>query len=167
MSAQATTEVSGEPATSGEPAATWAPLSEALNPEEQEHELPAYLTKVPGLAELFNRLPNIIGEIGYSEMWGFHLINSQHFPTVNVLIKFLRANEGNVDAAEDQLRKALQWRKEINPLGLIESGRFSASKFGGLGYLTTYEQDGQPLVFTWNIYGAVKDVHSTFADVDE
>lgn len=167
MSAETTTEASGEPVKAGEPAAPFGPLPEALNPEEQKHELPAFLTKVPGLDEFFNRLPSIVTEVGYSEMWGVHLINSFDIPTVNVLIKFLRANEGNIDAAEDQLRKALQWRKDINPLELVESARFSANKYGDLGYLTTYEHDGQPLVFTWNIYGAVKDVQSTFGDVDE
>jgi hypothetical protein len=95
------------------------------------------------------------------------LKDSEDVPTVNVLIKFLRANEGNVQGAQDQLRKALEWRKKTDPLALVESGRYSATKYGGLGYLTTYEQDGRPLVFTWNIYGAVKDVSATFGDSDE
>jgi hypothetical protein len=84
-----------------------------------------------------------------------------------VLIKFLRANEGNAKAAEDQLSKALKWRKDVNPLALAESGKYSATKYGGLGYFTTYEENGRPLVFTWNIYGAVKDANATFANSDE
>ncbi|KAJ6034683.1 uncharacterized protein N7446_009437 [Penicillium canescens] len=134
---------------------------------EEKAEKPAYLTKTPALGQFFDRLPAILTSIGHDEMWGVQLKDSADVPTVNVLIKFLRANEGNVQAAEDQLRKALQWRKDMNPLALIESGKYSASKYAGLGYLTTYEKDGRPLVFTWNIYGAVKDVNATFADSDE
>lgn len=141
--------------------------SEAAKPEEPKVEKPAYLSKNPALGELFNRLPTILGNIGHTEMWGVPLKDSDDIPTVNVLIKFLRANEGNAKAAETQLSKALQWRKDVNPLALAESAKYSAAKFGGLGYLTTYEENGRPLVFTWNIYGAVKDISATFADTDE
>lgn len=144
-----------------------APEPEAAKPEEQKPQKPAYVTKIPSLSEFFDHLPAILSKTGHDEMWGVTLKDTEDIPTVNVLIKFLRANEGNLSAAEDQLRKALEWRKQTNPLALIESGRYSASKYGGLGYLTTYEEDGRPLVFTWNIYGAVKDMTATFADSDE
>jgi len=140
---------------------------EAAKSEEPKVEKPAYLTKTPALGELFDRLPTILSTIGHNEMWGVELKDSNDIPTVNVLIKFLRANEGNVNAAEEQLSKALKWRKDVNPLELAESGKYSATKYGGLGYLTTYEENGRPLVFTWNIYGAVKDVNATFANSDE
>ncbi|KAJ5689336.1 hypothetical protein N7462_003728 [Penicillium macrosclerotiorum] len=150
------------------PAATAAaPEAEAAKPEEQKPEKPAYLTNIPSLSQFFDDLPKILSSTGHGEMWGVPLKDSDDIPTVNVLIKFLRANEGNLQAAKDQLRKALEWRKQTDPLGLVESGRYSTTKYGGLGYLTTYEQDGRPLVFTWNIYGAVKDVNATFADSDE
>jgi hypothetical protein len=135
--------------------------------EEQKPPKPAYLTDIPGLEQFFEHLPELLNKTGYNEMWGVSLKSSEDIPTVNVLIKFLRANDGNLHEAEEQLRKALEWRKETKPLELVESGRYSASKYGGLGYLTIYEEDGRPLVFTWNIYGAVKDMTATFADADE
>jgi hypothetical protein len=147
------------------PAATTEP--DVAKPEEPKVAKPAYLTKTPALGELFDRLPTILSTIGHNEMWGVDLKDSNDIPTVNVLIKFLRANEGNAKAAEDQLSKALKWRKDMNPLALAESGKYSATKYGGLGYLTTYEENGKSLVFTWNIYGAVKDVNATFANSDE
>ncbi|KAJ5836714.1 hypothetical protein N7447_002740 [Penicillium robsamsonii] len=146
---------------------TAATESEAAKLEEPKVEKPTYLSKNPALGELFNRLPTILGNAGHTEMWGVPLKDSDDIPTVNVLIKFLRANEGNAKAAETQLCKALQWRKDVNPLALAESAKYSAAKFGGLGYLTTYEENGRPLVFTWNIYGAVKDISATFANTDE
>lgn len=163
--------IKNEPAQPEEPttgtAAAAGPTTEATKSEEQTLEKPAYLSNIPSLSEFFDRLPDIIAKVGYNEMWGVSLKDRSDIPTVNVLIKFLRANEGNLEAAEEQLGRALAWRRDTKPLELIESGRYSASKYHGLGYLTTYEQDGRPLVFTWNIYGAVKDVNSTFADSDE
>ncbi|CAG7982821.1 unnamed protein product [Penicillium olsonii] len=148
-------------------AATAPVQPEAPKTEEPKVEKPAYLTKTPALGEFFDRLPSILTTVGHNEMWGVSLKDYNDVPTVNVLIKFLRANEGNVKAAEDQLSKALKWRKDVNPQALAESGKYSAAKYGGLGYLTTYEENGRPLVFTWNIYGAVKDANATFANADE
>jgi phosphatidylinositol transfer protein SFH5 len=129
---------------------------------------PAYLTKVPGLSQFFDSLPAILEKTGHSEMWGVPLKDSDDVPTVNVLIKFLRANEGNVKLAEEQLTKALEWRKEINPVELAKSATFSAKKFGGLGYITSYiDPTFGETVFTWNLYGSVKDLSNTFGDLDE
>lgn len=158
---------SEEPATETSKDAAAAAQPEAPKPEEKKPAHPDYITKIPSLGQFFEKLPKILSDAGYNEMWGVELKDTADIPTVNVLIKFLRANEGNLQGAESQLSKALEWRKEVKPLELIESGKYSSTKFGGLGYLTTYEQDGRPLVFTWNIYGAVKDISNTFADSDE
>lgn len=136
--------------------------------EPQAPAKPAYLTKVPGLNQFFDSLPGIMEKTGHKEMWGVPLKDSNDIPTVNVLIKFLRANEGNVKLAEEQLAKALEWRKEINPIELASNARFSAKKFGGLGYITSYVDPAYgETIFTWNIYGGVKDLKSTFGDLDE
>lgn len=126
---------------------------------------PSYLTNNPALGKLFDNLPSILEKTGHPEMWGVTLKDSSHVPTVNVLIKFLRANEGDVKLAEEQLSKALEWRKKMDPLALTETARFDKTKFGGLGYVTNYNQGKG--VFTWNIYGAVTDINGTFGDVDE
>ncbi|PYH42767.1 CRAL/TRIO domain protein, partial [Aspergillus saccharolyticus JOP 1030-1] len=134
---------------------------------EEQPAQPEYLAKNPALSQFFDRLPAILSATGHFEMWGVTLKDSQDIPTINVLIKFLRANEGNLKLAEEQLTKALQWRKEMNPIALTE-GRYNAEKFGGLGYVTKYtETDGQEVIVTWNIYGSVKNVEATFGDSDE
>ncbi|KAI9040219.1 CRAL/TRIO domain protein [Aspergillus affinis] len=170
-----TTAPAAEAAPEAAPEAT-EPAAAAAAPEEQTKddkpvadEKPEYLANNPALSQFFDRLPSILSSSGHEEMWGVPLKNdSTDAPTVNVLIKFLRANEGNAKLAEEQLTKALQWRKQMNPSELVESGRFNASKFGGLGYLTTYQEaDGKELVVTWNIYGAVKSIDDTFGDMDE
>ncbi|PGH32292.1 phosphatidylinositol transfer protein SFH5 [[Emmonsia] crescens] len=142
-------------------------------PEDKPHEAPVdmrpeYLSKNPALSQLFEKLTSILKKADYNEMWGVTLKDSDDVPTVNVLIKFLRANEGNVKLAEEQLTKALEWRKKMDPLALAEKASYSSSKFQGLGYVANYkDQNQRDVVFTWNIYGSVKDVNRTFGDVDE
>lgn len=132
-------------------------------------EKPEYLKKNPALSRFFDRLSEILKTADYNEMWGVTLQqDSSHAPTVNVLIKFLRANEGNTKLAETQLTDALKWRKSMNPIELAEKGCYSSSKFAGLGYLTNYtDSNGKETVVTWNIYGGVKDLGNTFGDMDE
>ncbi|KAE8144819.1 CRAL-TRIO domain-containing protein [Aspergillus avenaceus] len=155
------------PAPAPAPEAESAPAQEQQGEEKPVDNKPEYLAKNPALAELFDHLPAILSKTGHHEMWGVALKDSEDIPTVNVLIKFLRANEGNVKLAEEQLTKALEWRKQTNPAALVE-GRYSSNKFGGLGYQSTYkEADGKETVITWNIYGSVKDLSNTFGDLDE
>lgn len=148
-----------------------AAVEKDTEPAESTPEAAAkaeHLTKVPGLENFFKSLPAILEKTGHPEMWGVTLKDSDDIPTVNVLIKFLRANEGNVKLAEEQLTKALSWRKELNPLELAQNASFSAKKFAGLGYITSYvDPSFGKTVFTWNIYGAVKSASDTFGDADE
>ncbi|QGA16659.1 hypothetical protein EYB26_004326 [Talaromyces marneffei] len=142
--------------------------TEKKTEEPQAPAQPEYLTKIPGLSKFFEGLPEILKKTGHTEMWGVPLKDSNDIPTVNVLIKFLRANEGNVKLAEQQLTKALEWRKEINPIEIANNAKFSAKKFEGLGYITSYVDPSYgETIFTWNIYGGVKDLHGTFGDLNE
>lgn len=140
----------------------------AKEDKESAPEKPEYLKKTPALSQFFDRLSEILKTAEHNEMWGVTLQqDSSHAPTINVLIKFLRANEGDVKLAETQLTDALKWRKSMNPVELAE-GSFSSSKFAGMGYLTNYaDSNGKETVITWNIYGGVKDLGNTFGDADE
>ena len=132
-------------------------------------ELPAYLANNVPLRQFFEALPKIISKVGHNEMWGITLKDSKNIPTVNTLIKFLRANDGNIDEAIAQLHKALTWRKLNKPLELMTTA-FSEEKFKDLGFVTMYDGptgSGNRIVVTWNIYGAAKDVKTTFEDTKE
>ncbi|KAJ9196532.1 hypothetical protein DTO164E3_3408 [Paecilomyces variotii] len=150
-----------------EPAVTKENDAAEAKPAEAAPAKPEFLAKNPALSQFFDKLPSILSKTGHSEMWGVTLKDASHPPTANILIKFLRANEGNVALAEQQLTKALEWRKKINPTALVETS-FNASKYGGLGYITSHKdpKNGE-VIFTWNIYGAVKDINATFGDVDD
>ncbi|EAS31103.1 phosphatidylinositol transfer protein SFH5 [Coccidioides immitis RS] len=138
-------------------------------PQEPADTRPSYLVNNAALSQFFDRLAPIVEKAGHNEMWGVPLKDAQDAPTVNIMIKFLRANEGNVKLAEEQLVKALEWRKKMNPLALAESAAFPSSKFKGLGYITTYRDPTteKNVVFTWNIYGSVKNVDLTFGNLEE
>lgn len=109
---------------------------------------------------------------GHPEIWGVTLADpATHVPTQVILQKYLNANDGELTAAKDQLTKTLEWRAKMKPLDLL-SKKFNRVKFGGLGYVTTF---GAPdatdpelkEVFTWNIYGSVKNVDETFGNLAE
>ena len=159
---ETTTTTTPAPAAAGEPTTTTT--------KEEAPEKPAYFKNNPGLATFFERLPAIIKNAEHRGMWGVHLVDNDasHAPTINILIKYLRANEGNVKLGEEQLTNALKWRKSMDPVALAETGVYDAGKFAGLGYLTNYtEGSGKEIVVTWNIYGGVKDLGKTFGDMDE
>lgn len=81
--------------------------------------------------------------------------------------KFLNANDGDIAKAKDQLQNTLDFRTKTDPLSLLDK-HFSKDKFAGLGYVTSYisESGTSKEVFTWNIYGGVKDIQKSFGDLD-
>ena len=88
-----------------------------------------------------------------------------------ILQKFLRANLNDLPKAKSQLLEALKWRKSYEPLKAKDEV-FDASKFGGLGFVTTIkdakETKNDEDVAVFNIYGsAAKDPKKTFGDVDK
>jgi phosphatidylinositol transfer protein SFH5 len=133
----------------------------------------AALKESPAFTSFAQQLPDIIKEVGHDEMWGVSLAGaSTTEPTVPVSIvlqKFLNANEGDLTKGIDQLKAALLFRKEKKPLDLLNK-TYSKAKFGDLGAVTVYPIPGKavPEVFTWNLYGNVKDrMDEVFVPLDE
>lgn len=124
---------------------------------------------VKPLTKLFAELDAIKKEADYGEMWGVELSNEEHVPSSIVLEKFLRANNKDVAKAKAQLIAALKWRKQIQPAKILEETEFDSAKYGGLGYVTVYPKtdNHEKEILTWNIYGAVKDIKTTFGNVEE
>ena len=140
----------------------------------------------PALTKLWTQTLPLTTSI-HSEIWGVTLADpTTHIPTQIVLQKYLNANDQDVARAFDQLKKTLEWRREWKPRELLEK-KFSKEQFGGLGYVSVYhvggdgksekEEEGREEgggwdpekreVFTWNVYGAVKDIEKTFGNLDE
>lgn len=109
---------------------------------------------------------------GHPEIWGVPLADPEdHIPSQIVFQKYLNANDGDLAKAKDQLKKTLDWRKDMQPLHSLEKSH-PAKKFDGLGYVASYgsSEGGEPggkEVFTWNVYGIVKDHSNTFGNIKE
>lgn len=121
------------------------------------------------LAQLLAKLPELIKEADYSEVYGLDLSSGTDFQKKLILQKFLRANSNDVSLAASQLGETLKWRKSFKPLAAKDE-TFSKTRFGGLGYITTLtgvpDSKNAKDVVTFNVYGAVKDNKATFGDLD-
>ena len=125
-------------------------------------------------ATAIQQLWNLAKNHNHKEIWGVILADPEvHVPSQIVFQKYLNANEGDLAKAKDQMIKTLDWRAKVKPLELLNKS-FSREKFEGMGFVTTY-QSNQPnstvetkdkKVFTWNVYGGVKDMEETFGDLD-
>ncbi|KHO00374.1 CRAL/TRIO domain protein [Metarhizium album ARSEF 1941] len=151
-----------------ENAAETASETQAETGAETAPDAAASVPKTP-LAQLTTRLRDVTKKAGHSEMWGVDLsTDSAHAPTQVVLVKFLRANNNNVAAAEKQLTSALEWRHKMQP-GKLVSEAFDKNKFEDVGFVTVHHdaKEDRETVITWNIYGAVKDNKATFGNVQD
>lgn len=123
------------------------------------------------LTQLNQRIPDLVAQSSYSELYGIELGDSASpcFARNLVLQKFLRANANDVDKAAKQLLETLRWRKDFDPRGAATE-MFSQEKFGGLGYITRLR--GVPGsakaedIATFNIYGSVQNSKTTFGDTE-
>ena len=109
---------------------------------------------------------------GHPEIWGVTLADpASHIPTQVVLQKYLNAYDGDLAKSKETLIKTLDWRAKTRPLDLLKR-QFNRNKFAGLGYTTVYADvdatDPEAReVFTWNIYGGVKELNETFGNLQE
>lgn len=164
-------ESAPEPVPKDDTAATPADPKAPAASAEKAATKPEAPTKAPPakpLTKLFAELDAIKKEAEHGEMWGVELSNEDHVPSAIVLEKFLRANNKDVTKAKAQLTEALKWRKKIQPAKLLDETEFDSVKYGGLGYVTVYPKTDkhEKEILTWNIYGAVKDIKSTFGNVE-
>lgn len=125
------------------------------------------------------RLPSILESAGHSQIWGVTLSTSTpaEFSTLIILQKFLRSTAGDLETAAANLEKTLKWRKSFGLDGIEDrSGVKDEDAFKGLGYITVVPSLPEPSVkgaetsvnqiVTWNVYGAVSDIKTTFGDLD-
>lgn len=107
----------------------------------------------------------------HKEVWGVTLADpATHVPSQIIFQKYLNANDGDLPKAKEQLKNTLDWRAKTDPSALIQK-KYAKDKFDGLGFITSYTDDTSTTpdkkeVFTWNIYGGVKDIQKSFGDLD-
>lgn len=101
----------------------------------------------------------------HREIWGIEFpTNTDDWTAVHrgILIKFVTAKPTVTEAAE-QLTNTLKWRKQFRPLDAAYNETHS-HLYEPLGIITPATSD-RPAV-TWNLYGAVDDPSTVFADLD-
>lgn len=161
-------------ADSSQETAAAAPAASEAEPAKTKEPAKAETTEKPAekKATPVEELWKLAKSHGHPEVWGVTLADpTSHTPSQVVLQKYLNANDGDLVKAKDQLTKTLDWRAKMKPVELLKKN-FSRSKFAGLGYVTTYGDAGgaDPAtkeVFTWNIYGSVKNMEATFGNLEE
>lgn len=153
------------------PSAPETPVARETKPPAAEFAEPTEPAK-PVETTPIEQLWSLAKASGHPEIWGVTLADPEnHVPTRIILQKYLNANDGDLPKAKDQLTKTLEWRAKTKPLELVKKA-FSKTKFDGLGYVTTYAQEGSTEpegreVFTWNIYGGAKSIEETFGNLEE
>lgn len=103
-------------------------------------------------------------EAGHRELWGVKFPSTQASWTEThhgVLYKFVAAKP-TLEEAATQLINTLKWRKEFKPLDAAFKESHS-DLYEPLGVITPTPEKR---VVTWNLYGAVKDPGTVFADLD-
>lgn len=145
--------------------------------KEKSESAPSSTKLSPAMTQLWAAAQPLLTST-HPEIWGVYLADpAAHVPSQIVLQKYLNANDQDVEKAVDQLTKTLEWRAKTKPLELLKR-KFNRDKFGGLGYVTVYEDQEEKSggegwdpekkeVFTWNIYGGVKNVDETFGNLEE
>lgn len=120
------------------------------------------------LADIKRRVPAIVREARKDcpsdwkgpMMWGVDL-SSEGFPQTVVLLKYLRAEEFDVDKAEERLVKTLIWRAECNVDYLKEAELPEA--FLGHDVISGHDVDGRPVFLSR--FGGM-DLDKVFGDAE-
>jgi hypothetical protein len=122
------------------------------------------------LAKVVGKIPDILSSLDnsdYDEIFGFR-INTDDAEHVDVavrdeiLLKFLIANEYDVDITVEKIVNSLNWRNKFRPLSaaFLEPVDEELKK---LGVITNEPNEHDNLkVITWNLYGNVKSPKKLF-----
>ncbi|KAL1922185.1 uncharacterized protein VTP21DRAFT_9724 [Calcarisporiella thermophila] len=121
------------------------------------------------VAALKKKLPEILkataekeNETPTTQLWGVPLDTSANDPRLDViLVKFARARQFDLDAAADQLRQTLIWRRNFRADEILNEE--FPDYFNGVGFLHGKDKDGRPV--TYNRYGNM-DEKKVFGNLD-
>lgn len=122
------------------------------------------------LGQLIQLIPKILIKIDnkdYDEIFGYR-INVDDAEYVNVpirneiLLKFLIANDYDVEVTQEKLVNTLNWRSKFHPLSAAFVETYDP-ELNDLGVLTKFDHGYDNLqVVTWNLYGNLKSLRKLF-----
>ncbi|KAI5965467.1 SFH5 [Candida theae] len=122
------------------------------------------------LSKLIDTLPQILCKLDnpdYDEIFGYR-INTSDKPHVNVnirneiLLKFLAADNYDLQLSTQRLIKCFNWRNKFQPLHAAFKEEFDP-ELNSLGVITDFAEANANLhVITWNLYGNLKNPKKIF-----
>lgn len=120
------------------------------------------------LGKLVAAIPKIVEKANYDEIFGHRInVDSEQYvvPKIRneILLKFLIANEYDLDVTIDKVIGTLKWRKEFQPLSAAFNEKFD-KELDMLGVITVFPQvkSDNFKVGTWNLYGNMKTPKKLF-----
>lgn len=123
------------------------------------------------LSQLIKLLPDILSKTKnpvYDEIFGYRInVSTEEHVLVpvrdEILLKFLIANEYNVETTKDKLIGTLNWRNKFRPLSAAFDETY-VEELDSLGLITVFEKENKPnlKVVTWNLYGNLKSPKKLF-----
>ncbi|CAI5757423.1 unnamed protein product [Candida verbasci] len=122
------------------------------------------------LKSIIESIPTILTSLensNYDEIYGYR-INTTDKEYVNesirneILLKFLAADQYNVELSKQRIIKTLNWRNKFQPLHAAFVEKFHV-ELNELGVITNSKSNKQNLkVITWNLYGNLKNPKKIF-----
>lgn len=122
------------------------------------------------LAKLIDLIPKILAKLdnpNYDEIFGYR-INTSDKPHVDInirneiLLKFLAADDYDLQLSTQRLIKCLNWRNKFQPLHAAFKEEFDP-ELNSLGVITDFSKADDNLhVITWNLYGNLKNPKKIF-----
>ncbi|CDO96165.1 unnamed protein product [Kluyveromyces dobzhanskii CBS 2104] len=116
-------------------------------------------------------LANIVQETEYDELYGHKLTPDAQFYNEgvvdNLIYKFCKANQFELEGSKSQLVKTLKWRKEFRPLHAAFSETHDSMLNDVCAITVDEKNDANQKVISWNLYGLLVKHKEVFEDTDK
>lgn len=122
------------------------------------------------LESLIKAIPTILLKTDnkdYDEIFGYCInVDTNEHVDINIrneiLLKFLKADDYDVEAAKERLVSTLNWRNKFHPLSAAYEEDFDG-ELNNLGVITGFKNGKDNLKYvTWNLYGEIKNPKELF-----
>lgn len=122
------------------------------------------------LQQLIESIPKILKRLDhpeYDEIFGYRINTGEHVIEAirdEILLKFLIANNYDVNVTIDKLVGTMNWRYEFQPLSAAFNETFPR-ELNDLGVITSFPKAKDNYkISTWNLYGNIKDPKLLFEE---
>ncbi|KAJ1921407.1 hypothetical protein H4219_000724 [Mycoemilia scoparia] len=101
------------------------------------------------LAKIREAIPELVKDLPEEPSDGKPRFDPEEWLDDDCLMRYLRANKGDVEKTKKGLRKSLEWRRTYRPHAITPDEVELESKTGKL-YFNGYDKFGRPLIYMYN-----------------